>query len=275
MAVRYRTPDNLIALLDGAVRSAARTPFYAAGLGRSAAVRDMAAFERIPVTTLGAYRRSRLADVLASTSEVTWIAGPHRGQLASHVAVAEGADETEVRYELLADAVTGRLRPGSEHTAVVVASSRRRWFGAEAAAVLTRAGVPAHLILDSGGPATRRFLDRTAPDLAVVLSDSLDEGDLPDSVELCVTFRMSHRMRRVPQIDLYHVEELGVLAQTDDCEMYEPNRDAFYFERFNDGHLIVTSLYNHVRPMVRIRTEDRFKLTEDGSFAMMELSPSG
>ena len=275
MAASYRTPDNLIALLDGAVRSAARTQVYAAGLGRSAAVGDMAAFERIPVTPLSAYRRRRLSEVLASPPQVSWIAGPHRGQLASHVAVAEGADETEVRYELLADAVTGRLRPGSEHTAVVVASSRRRWFGAEAAAVLTRAGVPAHLILDSGGPATRRFLDRTAPDLAVVLSDSLDEGDLPDSVKLCVTFRQSHRMRRVPQIDLYHVEELGVLAQSDDCDAYAPNRDAFYFERFNDGHLIVTSLYNHVRPMVRIRTEDRVELAEDGSFAIMELSQSG
>ena len=275
MAVRYRTPDNLIALLDGAVRSAARTQVYDAGLGSSAAVSDMAAFERIPVTPLSAYRRGRLSDVVTCPEAVTWIAGPHRGQLASHVAVAEGADETEVRYELLADAVTGRLRPGSEHTAVVVASSRRRWFGAEAAAVLTRAGVPAHLILDSGGPATRRFLDRTAPDLAVVLSDSLDEGDLPDSVKLCVTFRQSHRMRRVPQIDLYHVEELGVLAQSDDCDAYAPNRDAFYFERFNDGHLIVTSLYNHVRPMVRIRTEDRVELAEDGSFAIMELSQSG
>ena len=275
MAAVYRTPDNLIALLAGAVRSAARTSSYAALQGKAAAVSDLADFERLPVTPLAAYRRTRLADVLASPREVTWIAGAHRGQVASPVAVAEGADETEVRYELLADAVTGRLRPDAEQTAVVVTSSRRRWFGAEAAAVLTRAGVPAHLILDSGRPVTRRFLDRTAPGLVVALSDSLDEGDLPDSVKLCVTFRQSHRMRRVPQIDLLLVEELGVLAQSDDCEMYAPNRDAFYFERSDDGHLIVTSLYNHVRPMVRIRMEDRVKLTEDGSFAIMELSPSG
>ena len=275
MAAVYRTPDNLIALLDGVVRSAARTPFYAALQGKFATVGDLAVFERIPVTPLAAYRRRRLTDVLASPREVTWIAGPHRGQVASHVAVAEGADETEVRYELLADAVMGRLRPDAEQTAVVVTSSRRRWFGAEAAAVLTRVGVPAHLILDSSGPATRRFLDRTAPDLVLALSDSLDEGELPDSVKLCVTFRQSRRMRHVPQIDLFLVEELGVLAQSDDCETYAPNRDAFYFERSDDGQLIVTSLYNHVRPMVRIRTEDRVKLTEDGSFAIMELSPSG
>ena len=275
MAAVYRTPDNLIALLDGAVRSAARTPFYAALQGKFATVGDLAVFERIPVTPLAAYRRRRLSDVLACPPQVSWIAGPHRGQVASHVAVAEGADETEVRYELLADAVMGRLRPGVEHTAVVVASNRRRWFGAEAAAVLTRAGAPAHLILDSGGPGTRRFLDRTAPGLVVALSDSLDEGDLPDSVELCVTFRIPHRMRRVLQIDLYLVEELGVLAQSDDCEMYAPNRDAFYFERSDDGYLIVTSLYNHVRPMIRIKTEDRVEVTADGSFAITELSPSG
>ena len=275
MAAVYRTPDNLIALLAGAVRSAARTSSYAALQGKAAAVSDLADFERLPVTPLAAYRRSRLADVLASPREVIWIAGPYRGQVASQVAVAEGADETEVRYELLADAVMGRLRPSAEQTAVVVTSSRRRWFGAETAAVLTRAGVRSHLLLDTGGDATRRFLDRTAPDLVVVLSDSLDEGELPDSVKLCVTFRQSHRTRRVPQIDLFLVEELGVLAQSDDCEMYAPNRDAFYFERSDDGHLIVTSLYNHLRPMVRIRTEDRVKLTEDGSFAITELSPSG
>ena len=275
MAKSYRTPDNLIDLLDGAVRSAARTRVYAAGLGESAAVSDLADFERIPVMPLAAYRRSRLADVVICPEAVTWIAGPHRGQIASQVAVAEGADETEVRYELLADAVTGRLESGSEHTAVVVASRRRRWFGAEAAAVLTRAGLRSHLLLDTDGTAVSGFLERTAPDLVVVLSDSLDEGDLPDSVELCVTFRMSHRMRRVPQIDLYLVEELGVLAQSDDCYRYAPNRDAFYFERSEDGHLIVTSLYNRVRPMVRIRMEDRVKLTEDGSFTNIELSPSG
>lgn len=275
MAESYRTPDNLIELLDGAVRSAARTQVYASRLGGSAAVGDLADFERIPVTPLEVFRRSRLADLITCPEAVTWIAGPHRGQIASQAAVAEGADETEVRYELLADAVMGRLRPGAEHTAVVVASRRRRWFGAEAAAVLTRAGVPAHLILDADGDAPRRFLDRTAPDLVVLLSDALSEDDLPGSVELCVTFRLSHRMRRVPQIDLYLVEELGVLAQSDDCETYAPNRDAFYFEGADDGHLVVTSLYNRVRPMVRIRTEDRVRLMENGSLAIIELSPSG
>ena len=275
MGASYRTPDNLIDLLDGAVRSAARTQVYASSLGRSAAVGNLADFERITLTPLAAYRQRRLADAVTCPGAVTWIAGPYRGQIASQVAGAEGAEETEVRYELLADAVTGRLRPGAEHTAVVVASRRRRWFGGEAAAVLTRAGVPAHLILDDGGPAARRFLDRTAPDLVVVLSDALSEGDLPGSVELCVTFRQSHRMRRVPQIDLYLVEELGVLAQSDDREMYALNRDAFYFEGSDDGHLVVTSLYNRVRPMVRIRTEDRVRLMEDGSLAIIELSPWG
>ena len=275
MVASYRTPDNLVDLLDAVVRSAARTRLYSAGLGASASVSDLDDFERIPVMPLSAYRRSGLADVVTCPEAVTWIAGPHRGQLASHVAVAEGADETEVRYELLADAVTGRLKPGSEQTAVVVASSRRRWFGGEAAAVLTRAGIRSHLILDTSGTAPCGFLDRTAPDLVVVLSDSLAEGDLPASVSLCVTFRRSHRMRQVPQIDLYLVEELGVLAQSDNGVVYEPNRDAFYFERSNDGYLIVTSLYNRVRPMVRIKTEDRVRLTEDGSFADMELSPTG
>ena len=58
MAAVYRTPDNLIALLDGVVRSAARTPFYAALQGKFATVSDLAVFERIPVTPLAAYRRT-------------------------------------------------------------------------------------------------------------------------------------------------------------------------------------------------------------------------
>ena len=64
MAASYRTPDNLVDLLDGVVRSAARTRLYA-GLGASASVSDLADFERIPVTPLAAYRRRRLEDVLA------------------------------------------------------------------------------------------------------------------------------------------------------------------------------------------------------------------
>ena len=265
MPATYETPRNLVELLDGAVRAAARTRYYSAGLAQLDGIRALSDLTAVPVTPLSTYRRQPLRDVLSDPSKVDWIAGPHMGQSASAVAVAEGADETEVRYELLADAVTARLGSRTEQTAVVVTSGRRRHFGAEVATVLTRAGVPAHLFPESSRSGARGFLSETAPEVVVALSDSLTEDDLPRSLQLCVTFRRSHRMERVPQLDLYLVDELGLIAQSDDCIAYAPNRDVFYLERSDDGYLIVTSLYNRVRPMVRIKTEDSVEFEEDGS----------
>ncbi len=262
MAARYRSPDNLEELLDRAFRSASRARFYAERLGGAAS------FEQVPLTPLAVYRRQRLADVLAAPSRVNWIAGPYGGQRACSVAAAEGDEETEVRYELLADAVTGGLESSEGHTAVVAASSRRLWFGAETAAVLTRAGIPAHLTAAAGGSWARRFLRETSPGVVVVLSDAVTEGDLPCSVGLCVTFRRPGFVERARQVDLYLVEEIGLLAQSDGCGVYAPNRDVFHFERSGDGYLVVTSLYNAVRPVVRIKTEDRVDFTGDGSFRL-------
>ena len=276
MPATYRTPRNLVELLDGAVRSAARTTFYSPGLAQLDGIRALSDLTAVPVTALSTYRRQRLPDVLSDASKVDWIAGPYRGQSASAVAVAEGADETEVRYELLTDAVTARLGSRTGHTAAVVTSGRRQHFGAEVATVLTGAGVPAHLFPESSRSRARGFLSETAPEVVVALSNSLREEDLPRSVELCVTFRRSHRMERVPQLDLYLVDELGLIAQSDDCDAYAPNRDVFYLERSDDRYLVVTSLYNRVRPMVRIMTEDSVEFKEDGSIRITNAGgPSG
>ena len=275
MPETYQTPDNLVELLDGAVRSAGRTAFYSAGLVQLDGIRALSDLAAVPAMALSTYRRQPLRDVLSDPSKVDWIAGPHKSRSSSLVPVAEGAEETEVRYELLADAVTARFGSRTDRTAVVVTSGHRRQFGAEVATVLTGAGVPAHLLPESGRSRTCGFLSDTAPEVVVALSDSLTEDDLPRSVELCVTFRRSHRMERVPQLDLYLVDELGLIAQSADCEIYGPNSDVFYLERSHDGYLIVTSLYNRVRPMLRIKTEDRVELAEDGSVTIKELSPLG
>jgi hypothetical protein len=254
MANTYETPDNLVEQLDGAVRAAAKTAFYGPSAAR---IQDISDFEQVPITPLSIYRRQRLPDLLADPSKVEWIAGPLRGQSDQVVAAAEGPDETGTRYELLADAVKARLGAEPTLTAVVVTSGRSRQFAAEVATILTRSGIPAHLLPDPGPARTSEFLSATGPKVVVLLSDGIVEDSLPSTTELCVTFRQSYRMNRVPQLDLYVLDEVGFMAQSPDCKSYIPNSDVFYFERSDDGFLVVTSLYNHVRPVIRIKTKDR------------------
>ena len=268
MAKTYKTPDNLVEQLDGAVRAAARTAFYGRSVGR---IQDISDFEQVPITPLSTYRRQRLADLLADPSRVEWIAGPLGGQSEDGVAVAEGPDETGTRYDLLADAVRARMGAEPIRTAVVVTSGRRRQFAAEVATILTRSGIPAHLLPDPGPARTREFLGATGPQVVVVLSDGIAEDSLPSTTELCITFRQSYRINRVPQLDLYVLDEVGFMAQSADLESYIPNSDVFHFERSDDGFLVVTSLYNHVRPVIRIKTEDRVE-SVGRSLRFVELS---
>ncbi|MDA1348309.1 MAG: hypothetical protein O3A47_05515 [Chloroflexi bacterium] len=271
MAKTYQTPDSLVDLLDGSVRAAARTAFYGPSVAR---IQDISDFEQVPITPLSIYRRQRLPDLLADPSRVEWIAGPLGGQSEDGVAVAEGPDETGTRYEVLEDAVRAGLGAEPAVTAVVVTSGRRRQFAAEVATILTRSGIPAHLLPNASPARTREFLSITGPQVIVVLSDDLAEDALPSTARLCVTFRQSHRMGRVPQIDLYVLDEIGFMAQSADLESYIPNRDVFHFERSDDGFLVVTSLYNHVRPVIRIKTEDRIE-SVGPSLRFVELSRSG
>lgn len=271
MAKTYETPDNLVDLLDGSVRAAARTAFFGPSAAR---IHDISDFEQVPITPLSIYRRQRLPDLLTDPSSVEWIAGPLRGQSDHGVAAAEGPDETGTRYDLLADAVKERLSAEPTLTAVVITSGRSRQFAAEVATILTRSGIPAHLLPDPGLARTREFLSTTGPQVVVVLSDGLAEDSLPSTTELCVTFRQSYRINRVPQLDLYVLDEVGFMAQSADLESYIPNSDVFHFERSDDGFLVVTSLYNHVRPVIRIKTEDRVE-SVDPSLRFVELSRRG
>jgi phenylacetate-coenzyme A ligase PaaK-like adenylate-forming protein len=63
-------------------------------------------------------------------------------------------------------------------------------------------------------------------------------------------------MERLPQLDLFVVDELGFLGQSQDGEGYVLNGDSYYFERSERGRLIVTSLFNRVQPLLRIETQD-------------------
>ena len=268
----YKTPDNLVELLNGVVGAAVRTSFYASRLPKTPSIGCLDDFAEMPITSIGAYRSQRLRDVLAEPSRVEWIAGRYRGQSASEVAVAEGPDEGMYRYDLFTDAVKQHVSLQAGLTCAVVTSPPRRYFAAEIATILIRAGVSSHLLVDHGRPNVGRLLDRLEPDILVLLADRPTEDALPPSARLCVTFRRSHRLSRVPQLDVYVVDELGFLGQSTDLNVYGMNRDVYYFERSTRGNLIVTALHNRVQPMLRIETEDSARVLSDGYVELGDLS---
>ena len=271
----YETPANLPELLDGTVRSAAVTAFYSPILEDRPRIRDLEDFSRIPITPLQRYREQRLADVLAEPSKVEWIVGPYKGQSPRSVAVAEGADEGTDRFDIFADAVKECISFERQWTCAVVTSAEKRYFAAEIATMLIRSGIPSHVFADQGKPRTYERLRHTSPEVLVILSDPLDEAKLPQSIELCVTFRRSQKLVRFPQLDMHVIDELGFLGQSTDCESYTSNRDVYYFERSDAGNLIVTALYNRVRPVLRIETMDLVKPLESHHMQFVELSASG
>ena len=135
-------------------------------------------------------------------------------------------------------------------------SADKRYFGAEIATILIRSGVVAHVFVDRGSPRTYERLRLIKPDILVALTGPVAEVKLPSSIKLCVTFRFAQRFQRVPQLDLYVVNELGFLGHSTDGDGYVLYKDSYHFETSEAGRLVVTSLFNHVQPLLRIETSD-------------------
>ncbi len=268
----YETPDNLIELLNGVVSAANKTVFYSQKLSAGRAFKSLREFDQMPVTPLLEYRAQRLADVVAEPSQIEWIVGPYKGKSGSSVAVAEGADEGAHRYSIFTDAIKERIPLREGRTCVIITSPPKRYFAAEIGAILIRSGISAHVFTDCGSQRTYERIKYVNPDILVVLSDPLNEADFPDSLDLCVTFRRSQRLRRFPQLDFFIIDELGFLGQSGDCETYRLNEDMYYFERSERGRLIVTSLYNHVQPMLRIAVMDKTGPLASHTLKLTELS---
>ena len=271
----YETPDNLVELLDGVLDAASRTAFYPPMLAGLSEICNLDDLGRVPVTPLETYRRQRLADVLAEPAQVEWIAGPYNGRSVDSVAVAEGPSEVANRYGLLADAVKERVSLGARPTCAVVTTDDRRYFASEVATILISLGVPSHVFTDDGSPRTYELLRVTAPQLLVLLSGDLAERELPASVELCITFRRSHRLRKLRQLDVYVVDELGFLGHSSDCKTYTLNKDVYYFERSDSGRLVVTALHNRVRPMLRLETMDSVRPLGSHTLELARLAGTG
>ena len=109
----------------------------------------------------------------------------------------------------------------------------------------------------------------------MALTDHVDEGSLPPSVELCVTFRRSHLLERVAQLDLYVVDEFGFLAHSTDMRDWVVYNDQYFFEKARDGGLVVTALRNTTQPMIRMKTMDSVASLEPYRLRFADLDPSG
>ena len=253
----YKTPDNLVELLSKVVRSASRTAFYGPRLSGVTGTASLDEFRAIPPTPLAEFRDRALRDTLADKSNVEWIVGADGGQSPTRTAMVENADEGAIRYDVLADAVKERIALDASTVCAAVSTPERRYFASEVATILIAAGAHAHVFTDEGRPRTYERLELLSPQVTVMLSPQLEEDRLPESTKLAITFNREHRLTRLPQLDVYHVDGLGFLGHSSDLRTYTLNSDVYYFEQSEDGRLMVTPIYGRVQPALRVLTENR------------------
>ena len=265
-AVKYDPPANLVELLGRVVEAAGGTRFYRDRLGDRGIV-GLEDFRELPITPIGLLREQRLGDTLADPEALQWIVGPGRGGTHPSVAVAESVTETAARYDVFRDALRDAWDLAAIHTAVVLTSPDRRNFAAEVSTILGYMGIPAHVLVDRGDERAYRATRLLAPDLLVVLTDAFDETKVAERTGHAVTFRMSHRLARLRQVDVYTVDELGFLGHSEDMERWTLYNDQYLYERSESGRLVVTALHNRTQPMLRIETEDTVESL--GRYCMM------
>ncbi len=271
----YRTPGNVVKLLNRVVAAAAVTPFYRTILDGLGPVASLGEFGAAPVTPLARFREQRLADVLPDPDRLQWITGPYRGHDRRSVAVAEGVDETGARYDVFKDALR-TVDPGAKlRSCAVVTPPARRYFAAEISTILGYVGVQAHVFMDSDRARIYRRLSQVRPQVLVILCDGIDEPSLPAGLELCITFRRSQRITGCRQLDLYHVDEFGFLGHSTDLERWILYNDQYLYERSAAGRLIVTALHNRTQPLVRLETRDEVDELGEHDMALGRLSDAG
>ena len=187
--------------------------------------------------------------------------------------ILESSDQTETRYDLLSDALKQSIDIDQKIVAVAISSQQKISFAAEISTILTSLGISTHLVSYTQKELINRFINITRPQIIILLSEHISENDLPNTVKLCITFRQSHIMTQIPQLDMYLVEEIGFMAHSNDCINYLPYKDVFYFEQSDDGYLIVSSLNNFTKPLIRIKTGDTIDYI-DKSLRFKKLGPA-
>ncbi len=259
----YKTPDNLVDLLDKVVRSASGTAYYAPRLSGATGVASLDEFRNIPATPLSEFCDRALRDTLAEPRNVDWIVGGLAGQSLKRTAMVENADEGAIRYDVLADAVKEQTVLDASTVCAAVSTPERRYFASEVATILIAAGAHAHVFTDEGRSRTYERLELQEPDVVVMLSPRLEEARLPKTTKLAITFNREHRLTQIQQLDVYHVDGLGFLGHSSDLDTYTLNSDVYYFEQSSDGRLMVTPIYGRVQPALRVLTEDKVEFVAE------------
>ena len=268
----YRSPANLVELLDQAVGAAYETGFYRSIMKSRPSVRSLRDFGQIPVTPIDEYRGQTLPDLVTDSRRVEWLAASLKGRSVAEVAAAEDFEDSATRYQILKDAVISCLPKGPGRTGVVVSTGETRYYAAEISTILGWSGVPSHVFTMDDSGRTYERLRQIAPEVAAFVGCGVDESELPTSVELCVTFGADRRLTRFPQLDMYSVDGLGFLAHSRDLGCWVPYNDEFYFEISQRGKLIVTALRKRTQPMVRIETMDAVKSMDAESLRLLEVT---
>ena len=251
----FERPANPAEILAAVVESARRAPFWSRRLG-DRPIRSLADFESLPTTPASEYRRQRFGDVLADSSRIGWIPGPLLGQSPDRVAVAEGADEAQVRIRAITRALSRAIPPGMERpTALVASTAAGRYFGAEMCAALIRRGIPAHLVTDEGSDDLAGLVRRLEPDVLGILTPALDVENLPRSVVGAIGLIGAPPPRGVERhVAILAQNELGALGFAVNGGGAVLNEDLFHIETSPGGTLIATPYYSRVQPIVRLDT---------------------
>ena len=268
----YNTPDNVVELLDRVLHVALATRFYGSILGGQRAVGALSDFAGVPITPIADLRGQALADVVPNPDRVGWVFGRHRGRSRAEVAVAEGADETALRYAIFRDAIKDSLPARQGRTGTVVTAPERRYFAAEIATMLGYAGVATHVITDRDRARAADMLRSIQPDVLVTLSGDARDEALPPPRELCITIRCSPAPAPAPQLDLYMVDELGFLGHSTDGRRWTTYNDLYYYELSGRGRLVVTALRNGAFPLLRIETEDEARIPDEHHVEIVRLA---
>ena len=266
----YKTPDNLVELLDRVVRSASQTAFYGPRLSGATGIATLDEFRAIPPTPLVGFHNRALRDTIAEPGNVDWIVGADGGQSPTRTAMVENADEGAIRYDVFADAVKEQIVLDASTVCAAASTPDRRYFASEVATILIAAGAHAHVFTDEGRPRTYERLELLGPTVVVMLSSRLEEDRLPETTKLAITFNREHRLMRTTQLDVYHVDGLGFLGHSADLDTYTLNSDVYYFEESAEGHLVVTPLYGRVQPALRVISEDRVEFVAESRVRFVE-----
>lgn len=257
------------------MKAASRTAFFREAVGGRSSIRSIKEFKQLPITSIDEYRKQRIADVVTNLSQIQWIAGAYRGQQDNMIPLAESTADTSARYDIIRDAVLSALPSRIARTAAVLTGTKRRFFGAEVAAILGYHGIPTHLFIDNSTADQWARISLLTPSILVILTEHIDEEQIPESTELCITFRHMHHLNSVPQLDMYLVDEIGVLAHSTDQKAWVPYNDLYYFEQTTKNDLVVTSIRSRLRPILRMRVTDNIKQINSHTIIPSMLSEFG